>query len=132
MSEEEFRINDRESDLKRLAEINKKEKAINFALKVSLIEQKNDLDVDTIFIVQNHGYSVCTLTDMIPCKNPHCSTCLMPDRYWKLADKIYEYIGEKFMRKAIIDIKKKKSKEVNESVDRIIDDLMKEVIGDDE
>lgn len=125
---EEFKITDKETERKRLIEMNKKADAVKFALKASLIEEKKDLDIDTFFNVTNkENLSVCVLTDMVPCKNPHCTTCLMPDRYWETADKMLKYVGEQFMLKALGNIKSKLPPEVDDAIQDIMAELREEI-----
>ena len=131
---EEFRINEPESKGETLSKLKRKvdnARGMELALKSSLIERKAVLDMDSFFQVSKNDISYCTLTDVVPCRNPHCMSCNMVLIKQKDAMAMINYIGSEEMSRVVRVSRESMSREQNDRLDNILEDLLKEVDKDD-
>lgn len=127
--EEEFRINEprvKKSKQEIYEEKVKRANRVEFALKCSLILEKKDLDADNIFNVKKDDFNFCTLTNVLPCKNPHCLTCNLPLMRNNLANKIMDFVGDETMKMTVIEIKS----ELNDEMKKMFEQLKKKIERD--
>lgn len=108
----------------------KRAKAVEFALKCSLITAKKDLDADNVFQVSKGDMHFCTLAEVIPCKEPHCRTCNMVLMHEETADKMLRFIGEEMSERAVAIVKGSLKKKEEEWIDHMMDRIKNDIEGD--
>lgn len=132
---DEFKINEPSSKKKtdKMADKVKTVKAIDFALRMTLISLKDNLDVDNVFQVMKGKSTspICILSDILPCRNAHCMSCNMVLIHEKEAKRFLNYISMDFTKK----LEKKNDEELSDEGKKVADEmrdfLKKEIIGDE-
>lgn len=135
MTNEEFKINEPkigksqyEKEKARL----KRARAVEFALKCSLIISKKDLDADNIFQVEKGDMHFCTLAEVIPCKEPHCRDCNFVLLHEDMAGKMLRFIGEEVSAMAVDTVRESMKENEERWVNEMMERVRKDVEGDDE
>ena len=132
---EEFKINEPTPKKKtdNMADKVKTVKAIDFALRMTLISLKDNLDADNVFQVMKGKNTppICILSDILPCRNAHCMGCNMVLMHEKEAKRFLNYIGMDFTKKIEKMNDEELSDEGKKMADEMRDFLKKEIIGDD-
>lgn len=134
-ADDEFKINEpnigKTSAEKEKAKL-KRARAVEFALKCSLIMSKKNLDADNIFQVSKGDMCFCTLAEVIPCKEPHCRNCNFVLLYEDMADKMLRFIGEGVTARAVNTVRESMKENEERWVNEMMEKVKRDVEGDDD
>ena len=110
----------------------KRARAVEFALKCSLIMSKKNLDADNIFQVSKGDMCFCTLAEVIPCKEPHCRTCNILLLHDESASKMLQFIGEEVSTMAVNTVRESLKDSDERWINEMMEKVKRDVEGDDE
>ena len=99
----EFKINEPQGEIERAKRKKKadEKRSKDFAMRVSLMVNKPNVDVDNVFQVRRDntdfgGY--CGLVPVIPCNKPHCTMCNFVLLNGDEADMLLRCIGDQIVQ----------------------------------